>query len=512
MKRLYGATRNEMNTEQLIQPSHNQEVEYQLRRWLPLAVGAVVAVAAGYWVGNNDWMPLYKSLAVFIVVFVAFSLQERGWIIIPMVWLAYGKIGLLPVPFTWHDVGILLAVAAYIAHRCMVKTAPVPMGRLLDWLIALNVLWVAIAWMRNPTGFLVLRSEYVGARVYVDMTLAAMAAWVMIRLPKSPRQIMRLPYYMLIGPLIGVVLSLIVWVIPSMYGALQRIYGQIDVSLLMGMEMSRFGALVPFGSVLVLIAVTYYPLSHLLNPFRWSPYLILIGFVAILAGGYRSVLLGAIMSALMAIWLRGGRKMVLIATLGFSLALGVVLMGQGRLYSLPLSWQRALSFLPAQWSEVALRDAQGTAGWRFELWQKMLRYGFVENWWMGDCISLRLAEMGVVTELGRFDFNQIAEFTLAYHNGPLCSIKMTGLIGLALLYILMIATLVQGYDCVRKSRGTILFPVAVFVTSGVAWHLFCFTIVYGGYTNDMVTAMFNAALVRLVKRMLEERPAELAPA
>ena len=120
--------------------------------------------------------------------------------------------------------------------------------------------------------------------------------------------------------------------------------------------------------------------------------------------------------------------------------------------------------------------------------------------------------MGVVTELGRFDFNQIAEFTLAYHNGPLCSIKMTGLIGLALLYILMIATLVQGYDCVRKSRCTILFPVAVFVTSGVAWHLFCFTIVYGGYTNDMVTAMFNAALVRLVKRMLEERPAELAPA
>ena len=67
-----------MNLDPRPQSPPSAEVEFQLKRWLPVLGGLVAAVYAGYWVGNNNWVPLCVMVSVTLVCFVAFSLQENA--------------------------------------------------------------------------------------------------------------------------------------------------------------------------------------------------------------------------------------------------------------------------------------------------------------------------------------------------------------------------------------------------------------------------------------------------
>lgn len=497
-----------MNTEPQIQ-AHSREVEFQIKRWLPVLGGIILALAVGYWIGNSDWTPLIRLATVVVVCFVAFSLQERGWILIPSLWFTMGNISLLPIPFSYHDMGVFLALAAYVAHRCMVKTERVKMGHPLDYLVAANVLWAFVAWVRHPVGFRVFESEYVGARVYVNIAITTVAAWIIVKQPQSEAQVRRLPYYLLIGSSVAGVLSLIILVLPGIEPLVLSLHAeQLDVGQTYLQEVVRFRTLAPFGMVLMLILLSRSQLGILFNPLSLRFYSFLLTVVFQLISGYRISGARILAYVLMAGWIRGGTRRLLGMALVLSLILGAVVVGQGRLYSLPWSVQRSLSFLPGKWSPTVAADASGSTLGRFRWWEDVIKYDLIKNWWVGDGIGVRLAEMNIVSEIGRYDVTQAVEYYGMYHSGPLTSVRSVGMVGLGLILALMIATAMYAWQCVKKARNTPFEWVAIYILIETIWYPFCFVVLFGDYGTDIVEVIFKAALVRLLLRMIDEQAAK----
>jgi hypothetical protein len=510
-----GAFQNyhDMNTEPLVKSDSSQDIEFLLKRWIPIVVSVVIAVMAGYWVGNNDWTPLAKLMSTAIVCFVAFSLQERGWMLIPLTGYLSGRLSLLPLPFAYNDFGIFLALAAYIAHRAMVKTAPVKMGHPLDWIVGINLLWVVSIWIRKPVGFLVFESEYVGARTYVDIILATVAAWIIIQLPESSAQVRRLPYYLLTSASIPAILSLIIFFCPFTFGFIEPFYSQkLTPDWTLGAEIIRFREVCDFGVIWVLVTATHSPLRDMFHLFRLNFYQLILGIAATLAGGFRSSFAAIMGYITLNVWLKGGFRAMFVTSTVFSVFLVILLFGQGRLYSLPLPVQRALSFLPADWATIAAEDARGSSESRFQWWEDVIKYKVIKNWWLGDGIGVRMAEMNIVDELSQLNFFHAVEFYRAYHSGPLQAIIQAGIFGFLLLYTLLIANAVHAWRCFRKARGSPMETICIFLLVQTWWVPFAFLIIFGSYASALTGSTLIAAYIRLVGRMLDQETENAIPA
>ena len=175
--------------------------------------------------------------------------------------------------------------------------------------------------------------------------------------------------------------------------------------------------------------------------------------------------------------------------------------GQGRLYNLPLSAQRALSFLPGKWEEGVVQDVQSSTQGRFKWWRAAIEEGWIKDWWFGDGFGARLEDL---TSARRHGAGQMAQTTGALHSGPLTAIRFVGIVGLALFYVLSIAAAFYSYRCVKKCSGTLLQPVAIYLAIQLTWFPINYALVFGSYDVDMPQQIFLIALLRLVMRMAEE--------
>lgn len=500
-----------MNEQLPIHARSGADIEFQLRRWLPVLAAVVLAVYAGYWVGSNNWGALWRLLWLGIFVFVAFSMQEQGWILIPMFWMASGSIFAFPLPLSWRDLAILLALSAYAAHRSMVRPAPVSMQRAVFLLLLLNVAWVALMWIRKPVGFRIFGSEMMGARFYFNIFMAAIAVWVLVRLPQSPRNLLRIPHYVFAGTWPGTVGSLLTFLVPAMTGLVLSVYGDAPVYVESGVEVRRFDAFRFAGMTAALLLASHCDPLKLFQPFRPYLYLLLLTLAGVAISGYRTAIIVVLAYIGLSMVLRRNWRQLILSSGIATLLLGALIFGQGRLYSLPLPVQRSLCFLPGKWSEVALRDAAGTAEGRFAWWRDIIRYRLIGNWLLGDGIGVRTAEAATVSEVSRYNYAEAIFFYGAYHNGPLTTIRCVGLVGLTLLYALMLLDIKYALRCLRQCRGTSLEPLAFFVAIPIIWFPIHFTLVFGSFEFDMPQVIFQTGLLLLLLRMLDEHPQLLAP-
>src|ERR1017187_3912712 len=88
-------------------------------RLATLLVGIAIAVIIGYWLGTGQNFYLTCFVAVLVVVLVAFGMQRKAWILIPLTFLLSGSIGKLPIPLAPRDLGVLLATTSYVAYRVL---------------------------------------------------------------------------------------------------------------------------------------------------------------------------------------------------------------------------------------------------------------------------------------------------------------------------------------------------------------------------------------------------------
>ncbi len=481
-----------------------------IRRWTVLTIGFAVAIAVSFWIADQQMLMLGILGGVILATLVAVGLQRNAWLLILVCWYITGSTYVLPVPASIHDISILLAMCGYITYRVLIgSNARRPWG-ILETLVAVNCAYIAFTFVLHPAGVRALGAETMGARPYINMLLALFAYWVIVHLPESYQSVSKAPLWMLGGMVLVTAINVIVYIFPSTARFILPFYGGIDTSSLFASvrtgepEIRRFMQLGGFGLMLVQILVAYYPPQTLFNPLRWRCYLFLLAIAGILASGFRNMLAYAMVSVVLAsIFQRSWRHMVLVGAVG-TLFVGILIFGQGRFFQLPLTAQRALAFLPGEWTEVVKDEARESSEGRFAWWRTILSEGVIKNWWTGDGFGVTESDFNLMA----FSSHTFDWFTVTgnLHNGPLTTIRFAGVIGLVLYYAWMIAAAVYSVKCVGRCRGSPLFPAAVFLAVQLVWIPFHFTLIFGAYDADVPQMLLLTGLLVLILGMAERYP------
>jgi hypothetical protein len=491
-----------------------QTAEEMLRRAVAIVLALGFSVVVGYLIGVENVRLLMLVAALAVTVAVIVGLRHRAWVLILLGWWLTGYTVIVPLPISVRDSCVLLAFAAYLGYTILAKKHLRCGWTALEWLLALNLAYLAFTWVRNPVGFRVLGAETIGARPYLNIALAAMAYWVMVRLPESVKTVSRIPLFLLASTGALSALYVVGYFFPAVPPKLAFLYAMTDVRAYWAGEAAaqlipRIPRVGDFGMLLAFALCGYFAPRLLWDPRRRAFWLFVLAVVCVLASGFRNQLLWVMAAVGIAAWLHRSWREVAVAGGVGALLLAVVLLGQGRLYQLPLAAQRALAFLPGKWSALVLADVEGSTAGRFEWWRDVIRYRLISDWVFGDGFGVRAQDW--MAESVRRSYGELAMLTGAYHSGPLSAIRYAGVVGLVLFYALMIGAAICAYRCVQRCRGTVLMPAAIFVAVQAIWQPVHFTFVFGGYDGDVPQQIFVVGLLRLLMRMREQLGVATAP-
>ena len=202
----------------------------------------------------------------------------------------------------------------------------------------------------------------------------------------------------------------------------------------------RMTGVVAGGTSLIMALCSYFRPLTLINPLRFvRSFLFLIGLVLILISGFRSELLTITAIFLLASYFHRGWKDVFVSLLGIFFGAALLILFNSFIHPLPLSVQRTLSTLPGKWDSQAVKDAEDSTEWRFQMWRDIPKSTqYIHNRIMGDGFGFSRAELSAMErrkfllgEIGQEDSMIIGSF----HNGPLSAIRFVGIVGMILLLL-----------------------------------------------------------------------------
>ena len=489
----------------------------QIVVWTALVLGLGLALVIGNAVGSSD-MRLVAGLVAAIPVAVIFvKLKTNIWVLLPIGWYLTGRLPWLPLPFTVRDLCFMIVIFFF---TLFFATRALPWKRklsTLDYLIYINLAYLAVVFTRNPVGFWAMQTSMVGGRPYFEIALSFGAFIVLSRVQITDFIAKAFPFFFIIPAWFVAVLDVVGRLLPQTAYPLSMIYSGVGARTVVGefQEDAQLGETRMTGmqnagisSVLALCA-KYNPITLISPLYPGRIMLIGIAFGAIFLSGFRSALLFAfvvfVLSSLLRgklkdLWVAGG-VVLLVATLLISL--------QGSVLQLPRTMQRALSWLPGDWDPVALADAEGSSRWRFEMWawawndDRILRD---RTWGQGFGLSIDdmnliasslIAGKGADTLLGGSDRENFM-ITGSFHSGPLSTIKFIGVVGLCLYYPLMCYMAVVAWRVCKRARGTKAFPLVLFVGLPIIYEPFNFIVIFGGLDGNYPQLLFWAGLLNMV--------------
>lgn len=464
-------------------------------------------------------MRLVAGLIAAIPVAVIFvKLKTNIWVLIPIGWYLSGRLPWLPVPFTVRD---LCFMAVIFFFTLFLATRVVPWKRkvrMLDYLIYINLAYLAIVFARNPVGFWAMQTSMVGGRPYFEIALAFGAFLILSRVKISDFIAKVFPLFIVIPAWSVAVLDAIGRLFPQTAYPLAMMYsgvGSQGVTSAFEQEAqlgeTRMTGMLGAGlSSVLLLCAKYNPITFISPLYPARVVMLVVAFGAIFLSGYRSALLFAIVAVVLSALLRGRLKDLWVAGAVMLLALIVLVSLQGSVLQLPKTMQRALSWLPGDWDQATVADAEGSSQWRFEMWawawndDRILRN---RTWGQGFGLSIDdmnlianslMAGGGGATLLGGSDRESFM-ITGAFHSGPLSTIKYIGVVGLVLYYPLMCYMAILAWRLCIQARGTKAFPLALFVGIPIIYEPFNFVVVFGGLDSNYSQLLLWAGLLNMTE-------------
>jgi hypothetical protein len=494
----------------------------QLLVWTALLLGLAVAVVVGNAVGSADMRMVAGIVALIPIIVIFVQLKTNIWVLIPIGWFLSGRLPWLPLPFTVRDLCMMTVIFFF---GLFFLTRAVPWKRklsTLDYLIYINLAYLATVYVRNPAGFWAMQTSMVGGRPYFEIALAFGAFVILSRVTISDFVAKIFPLFFVFPAWCVGILDVIGRLSPQAGAALNALYSGVGSSGVTSafqqdaqLGETRMTGLQNAGvSSVVALVSRYNPISMVspLYPFRLL--LLAVAFGAIFLSGFRSTLLFALVAALLSITLRGRlRDLWLSAGIGIAVLVAVISL-QGSVLQFPLTMQRALSWLPGDWDEATVASAEDSSRWRFEMWEwawnddRILR----DRTW-GQGFGLSLDDMSLIAAslmagggggsmLGGSDRESFM-ITGAFHSGPLSTIKYIGIVGLALYYPLMCYMAFLAWRICRQASGTKVFPLALFVGIPIIYEPFNFVIIFGALDSGYPQLLFWAGLLKLTQRYLD---------
>jgi hypothetical protein len=488
----------------------------QIMVWTALLLGLGVAVVIGNAVGSSDMRMVAGLIAAIPVVVIFVKLKTNIWVLIPIGWYLSGRLPWLPLPFTVRDLCMMTAIfffTLFFATRALPWKRKIGM---LDYLIYINLAYLAIVFARNPVGFWAMQTSMVGGRPYFEIALAFGAFIILSRVHITDFIAKIFPLFFVIPAWCVAILDVVGRLVPQTAYPLAMMYSGVGSKGVTGafeqeaqLGETRMTGMLGAGLSSVLLLCSKYSPVTLISPlFPIRVIMLFIAFGAIFLSGYRSALLFALVAFSLSALLRGRLKDLWIAAAATLFALLVLIALQGSFLELPKTMQRALSWLPGDWDEATVADAEGSSQWRFEMWawawedDRILRD---RTWGQGFGLSIDdmnliatslMAGQGGGSLLGGSDRENFM-ITGAFHSGPLSTIKYIGVVGLALYFPLMCYMAVLAWRLCIRARGTKAFTLALFVGIPIIYEPFNFIVIFGGLDSNYPQLLLWSGLLNM---------------
>ena len=494
----------------------------QIALWVVLAVGLAVALVIGSAVGSADLRFVAAALAVIPAAVIFIKLKTNIWVLLPLSWLLDGRLPWLPLPLSVRDLCFLAVIAMFVlfgATRVFHFKRKLSM---LDYLIFINLAYLVTVYVRNPAGVWFLQSSIVGGRPYFEIVLAFGAFLILSRVQITDFIAKIFPLFLVIPAWSMAMLDAIGRVNPGVGYALNSIYsgvgpsgtfGEVEAAAEIGT--TRVVPMGPAGTISVLaLCARYNPITLISPLYPGRVILLAFAFGAIFLSGFRSSLLAAFVFLLLSAILRRQLRDVWIAGGAGILILTVLILLQGNVLQMPLTMQRALTWLPGDWDQAVLSDAEGSTQWRVDMWgwawndERVLR----DKVW-GTGFGLTIEDMNLIAQslmlsgsgssyLGGSDREQFM-LTGTFHSGPLSTIKFIGIVGLVLYMVLMCYMAVLAWRVCKLASGTKGFTLALFVGIPIIYEPFNFVVVFGALDDNYPSLLFKAGLLSMAQRYVE---------
>jgi len=483
-----------------------------------LALGLALAVVVGDSLASGQYAYIAIAVLLFVGMPLGLKLGMNFWILIALTMTANGRLGFVPLPFTFHEICTIAAAMLFILHVVLRRVAfKVPL-HLPDILILLNVAWLAVTFVKNPTGLYFLGSDTVGGRKYIDMGFAFVGYFILSRCRIPHKWAYLLPVWLAIGLATPYALQTVGTVFPQLGEIIGRVYGVHVQSAAQAPDTQagmvsegRIAGLERTALPLFLAMCAYYaPVTFLnpLHPFRALAFL--LTFILVGLAGYRSFMLAIPGYMAVSTWLRGRlRDFLPLAAVGLLCIMalaGAVQTGA----PLPATVQRALSVLPLGWDAVAAQDAEGTTTWRLDMWRDAWKDpNYFKDKIFGDGFGFTQQELILFANqmIGQQGLIGAASYEMfiirgSLHNGPLSSIRYGGFVGLILLTALMIWTAIYAVKVVKAGAGTVYAPIAFFIAIPLIYEPFAFFAIFGAYDQHMSQYFLGLGMLNLINRSL----------
>ena len=496
---------------------------------LVISLGLAFAVFSGQVAGRGQTDFFVFIAALVFCILCCIRIHTNVWIVLPVCWPLYGRISALPIPFSVRELVVMAAFGTFIILKTFKVFRSKPKLNWLDILVILNLIYLIITYVRNPTGVDAFNSDRVGGKPYFFVAISTMAYWILIHMRATPKQAWRMPIMTFGVVCVITVLSLITKIFPATCPYIAPLYSAIDpTSYISGLagtgtdtvnvhgyecfrEFSRYG---------MVVLCSYFPPLTLLLPFYfWRFLAFVICLCSVFAAGYRSSTILAAMIYGLGTYIRGSWRQTVVACFVGACFILCLILGQGMLYELPLPAQRALSYLPGDWNYKAKEDGESSTAWRVFMWKEVLASNkYIEDKIFGDGYGMTRFQFEAIQahnasaqptseEAGQ----EVAMLAGDYHSGPLSMVHTIGCVGGALFYLLMIGMTIESLRLIGKAKGTDYLPWALFIGMPLIAEPVYYTFVFGGFDNAFGMAVFNAGLLRLLDRSMEAPVSQPAP-
>ena len=485
-------------------------------RWGVTLFGILLALFLARKAGDSQMGFVVGILLMLVGIGVVLAVREKIWVLIPIAWGLVGQIPSLGLPFSARDLVVLFIFVSFLMLTAFKVVRSRQKFGVLDTLAIIMMLYLLASWIRNPVGVDALGSERVGGRPYLNCIIGALSYWVLSRVSVRAGSANRLAIAMAGGRMVeGVLAQFLAW-FPLLSGFISAYYVSGIFTLAEGLNSApipgaesteRLGYLVGIGQPLLQYLFARHRLDSLLNPLRpWWP-LLITGALCVLFSGFRSALflcLGYLV--LSGYFYRGSIEVMRIGLILFC-ALVIMAIGNGTLFNLPLSAQRALSWLPGQWDEYAVLEAKASTKWRTDMWVLMLTTDhYITNKYLGDGFGFDKREMATMEYFARTGDNLAGQesfmITGSVHSGPVSSIRYGGYIGLALLLTFLVAQAREAWSLIRRAFSTPFRILALFVCVPIVIEPVFFTLIFGAYENAIPESLYNLGMLRMLGNSL----------
>ena len=376
----------------------DQHSEAQIGRFLsryPLhlvvLIGLVVAAAMGVWVGSGEFLKAGLIIAGAIAVGVTLALGRNYWLLIPFAFST--DLPAIPIQGRNVELGELAGATCALTFlaRYALKLETFSLFRKNHAPFLLYAGWALMVFLLHPVGLSASGAGLGGARFYAKILIALIAFLVMANQEIRERQCQWIIIIILAGSVISELKDIGTYFLPFL---------NESHAVMISYEADAFytwhQALATAPTAFIMVMLARYRSSEIFGLQRgvWLISLFLVCALFIVASGKRSALVAIPLAALTAALFRKEYVACFLWIGGSVLATTFLVVGHSAaLFHLPLTAQRALSFLPGKWdSEMAMMEG-GQDVFRVELRRLAIKKIRQDPWiGTGYQIDLKLAE------------------------------------------------------------------------------------------------------------------------